>query len=204
MFKKVIFTGLLLTIASLILITSVFRSASPEYVFLPTPPLVLTESESVSNSNIAYYLPYPGILPTNFFWPLKAARDKVWLLITIDKVKKANLLLLYADKRIGMAHELFSNSKPEEGVPSAQKAEQYLKEAFDQQAIVRSAGVDTTDLLTRIAWSSLKHKEVIINISKIAPEDARPYLTEFLNITNDVYESAKAVLSDNSRPVPTY
>ena len=57
-----------------------------------------------------------------------------------------------------MAEELFKAGKPEEGVPAAYKAEQYLEAAYLEQAKIAKKGSDTTDLLTRLALAALKHQ----------------------------------------------
>lgn len=205
MLKNAAVIGAFLVFAFSILITSTLRTANPEYVFSPVPASVLGEMEATksADSRVPYYLPHHGILPSHPLWPIKAARDKAWLAITIDDTKKTNLLLLFADKRIGMAEELFKNRNPEEGVPAAFKAEQYLEEAFNMQVEVAKTGKDTTDLLTRLALAALKHKEILESVSRSAPEEARPHLTQALNIPTNVYEKAKAKLGEQGRPIPS-
>ena len=205
MLKKAALIGALLAFAFAILVTSTLKTANPAYVFSPAQLTVLDQKEATESGNmeVAYYLPHHGILPTHALWPLKAARDKGWLLLTFDTAKKTNLLLLFADKRLGMAKELFEAGKAEEGMPAAYKAEQYLEEAYTEHEKLASTGADTTDFLTRLALASLKHQEVLEGIFLIAPEDARPHLTEVLNKPRSVYERAKAKLGEQNRPIPS-
>lgn len=204
MLKNAALIGALLVFAFSILVTSTLRTANPEYVFSPAPAFVLGEEEATgSGEDVAYYLPYHGILPNHPLWPVKAARDRVWLALTVNDAKRANLLLFFADKRIGMVEELFKEGKPEEGVPAAYKAEQYLEAAYSVQEEIAKDGTDTTDLLTRLALAALKHEEMLEGARVRAPEDARPHLTEALNYTKSVYEKAKAKLGEKNRPIPT-
>ena len=211
MVKNAAVIGALLVFAFSILVTSTLRTATPQYSF-STPPVaeVLGQDPSVDSGQgatgsakpVQYYLPHYGILPTHPLWIVKAVRDRLWLALTINDLKRANLLLLLGDKRIGMANELFSADNAEEGVPAAYKAEQYLEAAFNEEEDIAKSWFDTTDLLTRFALSALKHREVLNAISVKAPDDARPHITEALNITRRVYEGAKARLGERSRPIP--
>ena len=46
---------------------------------------------------VDYFLAYPGMLPDQFIYPVKMLRDKIWLFLTTDPSKRADLLLLNAD-----------------------------------------------------------------------------------------------------------
>ncbi len=58
----------------------------------------LTQVETVD-----YTLPYPGILPDNPLYPLKAFRDRMVSVLIADPVKKSLFNLLQADKRLQSA-----------------------------------------------------------------------------------------------------
>lgn len=195
-----------LVVASLVfgfavLFTSIVRTTSPQYVFSENR----TEQEatpSVSVSEIDYYLPYPGILPDHFLWPVKALRDRVKLFVVIDPVKKAEVALLLADKRVGMARELIRGGKAELGVSTLTKAEKYLKLAFEEEEKARAGGRDTVDLLTRLAKASLKHQEVIESVMQLAPEEARPILVQTMDGYKRVYDRVAQILQEEDVPVP--
>ena len=62
---------------------------------------------------VAYELPFPGkVLPDSPFWVFKVIRDKVWYGLSFSHLKKAELALLFSDKRLGSAKILFE--KPPE------------------------------------------------------------------------------------------
>src|SRR5258706_345152 len=88
-----------LLLAIFILIVSIFRIAEVKYVFSQAPSPTPTSTPKASDIN--YNLPYPGsILSDNILWPLKALRDKVWLAVTVNPSKKADLYLLIADTKL--------------------------------------------------------------------------------------------------------
>ena len=189
-----------------ILTTSIFKSASvPSYAFsLPATPLpqtsVLGESEE---KEINYHLPYPGkIFPDSPFWPVKALRDKVWLLVTRNGGKKAELKLLFADKRLLSAKFLFEKDKPELALTTLNKGERYLDEALTQEEKNRSEGADTSEFLLKLVNASLKHTEVIEEILLIAPSDARPEIIKTGDYAKNAYEKTKQRLQGMGLEAP--
>ena len=80
-----------------------------------------------------YYLPYPGILPDSPFYWVKMARDRVQLWLTPSPLKKAEKLLLYADKRLGAGYSLVDGGKERLGVSTLTKAEKYLERAGEKR-----------------------------------------------------------------------
>jgi len=182
-----------------VLFTSVFRTASVKYEFdstIPTKaPLVLGENEQ----NIDYFLPYPGrVLPDSPAWPLKAMRDRIWLWVTANPTRRAELNLLFADKRLGSAKILFEKNKPEVGLSALTKAEKYLASASNQEIENRKKGSDTTEFLGRLANSSMKHYQVMEEIYKIAPEEAKPTVVQFQDYPKRVYEVARNALLEKA------
>lgn len=141
---------------------------------------------------IDYYLPFGGrILPDHFLWPLKALRDKLWLLVTTDEGKKVELKLLFADKRLVMSQALFESDNPEIAFSTLTKAEKYLKEASDQEEENRKNGLDTKEYLDKLAKASLKHLQVMDSMLLIAPEDAKPGIIATQDIPKAIFEKKR-------------
>src|SRR5258708_29052390 len=106
MLKQFILFSASFSLALVILIVSIFRIAEIKYVFSQAPSPTPTSSPKMADIN--YNLAYPGsILSDNILWPLKALRDRVWLTLTVNPAKKADLYLLIADKRLADAKILF-------------------------------------------------------------------------------------------------
>lgn len=204
MWRKSAVTLSLLIVAFGILFTSVLRTAAVKYEFTGAPESfgegVVLGAESV---DIKYNFAYPGkVLPDSPFWFLKALRDKVWLSVTTNSSREAELKLLFADKRMAMSKILFEREKYEVGYSILTKAEKYLEEASDQEKKNRESGVDTTEFLRSLALASLKHRQVIDEILIIAPEDAKPGIIETKRYSKIVYEKAKHALQERGLDVP--
>lgn len=109
----------------------------------PTPSLDSGASESAQTSPESqlaspqptppgeYFLPYPGLLPDHFLYPVKMVRDRIQLSLASQPEKKFELYLLYANKRIGAAKVLVFGNKQELGIDTAVKAQGYLSKALE-------------------------------------------------------------------------
>ncbi len=111
-----------------------------------------------------YQLAYPGILPDHFLYPLKMIRDRIWLFLTTDSLKKAELLLTYADKRIWAAQMLLDKGKEDLAVTTATKAEKYLEQAAARGEEAKKAGKEADTFLERLSQAAQKHEEVLLNL----------------------------------------
>ena len=201
MLKNFLLFSVSFSLASLILVISIFRLAQVNYVFsqVPTP-------SPVSNSKIVsidYLMPYPGsIKPDNFFWPLKALRDKTWLTVTINPLKKADLELLIADKRVQDAKTLFENNKADLGMSVLTKGEKYLELAQKDERKAKGQGMDTKDFLKKYIMATLKHREILDSLLNIAPEDAKPLIVKAQDYSKKLYNEARDSLNEAGAPVP--
>lgn len=146
-----------------ILASSVVRASVLTPVKTPTPVPTVTAPEV---EEVDYYLPYPGILPDHFLYPIKMVRDRMLLFFTTDPLKKAELLLLLADKRLGAARVLIEGGKEELGITTVTKAEKYLERAVGQAKIARQKSKDASQLLERLTKAILKHEEVLLGLKK--------------------------------------
>lgn len=167
-----------------ILSVSFLRIATPTYTY---SPMVLSEKvESESNIKVDYQLAYQGkIGPDNPLWYAKAIRDRVWYTLTFNPDKKAELNLLFSDKRLNSSIELFKKNKPDLGLITLTKAEKYLESAESKMN-------EDGELARKIGLASLKHREVIENeILPITPEDLRPQVIKTLNYSKEVYTKVK-------------
>lgn len=202
MWKKVLVYVSTLMIAFAILFSSVLRTASVRYE-LGDRNVEQASPISDGNINIDYYLPYPGrVLPDNPFWPLKALRDKVWLLITTKSTRKVELKLLFADKRLGSSDILFRKGKVEEGFSTLTKAEKYLEEASVDEEVLRRRGIDTTELLFRLTKSSLKHYQIMQELLETLPCEVKPLVIESQDYAKKSFERGRNGLLEKALTPP--
>lgn len=193
--------GLVLAVGFVILFISVLRTASVKYEKVsPSTNLKETQSQTI---NIDYDLAYPGpVLPGSPLWILKAGRDKVWLFVTTNDSRKAELLLLFADKRIGAALLLLEADDIENSIAAATKAEKYLEEALHQTEANSTKGIMTNEFYVRLSKASLKHYEVLSQLETQYPDQLRPVISNSKKYPMYVYEQSRNHLLEDGFEAP--
>ncbi len=191
MLKKLLVALPLVLFASAILFISILRVASVKYEY-NGPMNPKKGFLSSLNSQVDYQLPDPGtVLPDSPLWALKVMRDRLWLFITTDPYRKAEMELLFADKRLGSAKILFEQNKPDIGMATLEKGERYLTESADLERVLRGNGSDTHELLDRLTRASLRHYEIMNLMYDSAPDEARPAIIVLEMYPKRVYENAR-------------
>lgn len=200
MFRRIVYILSAFFVASLVLMASVLRTASIKYAFaLPSTP----SPASAQPVLIDYSFAYPGsILPDSPLWFLKAIRDRVWFWMTTDPGKKADLALLFADKRLASAKILFEKNKPSVAFSTLTKGEKYLELAEELGKANMKTGADTVPFWQKLATAALKHREVIDEILKTAPEDAKPGIIQAQDFSKNCFKEARDALNSKGAPVP--
>src|SRR5258706_9333966 len=161
MFKRLLVAIPLILFAFAILFISVLRVAAVRYEYRG-PMSAQKGFLSTLDTKVDYQLPDPGtVLPDNPLWAVKVMRDRLWLFITTDPYQKAEMKLLFADKRLGSAKILFEQNKPDIGMATLEKGERYLTESADAEKTLRTGGSDTKELLDRLTRASLRHYELM-------------------------------------------
>ena len=202
--KKFRMKHLFLILAALIfalgvLVTSVVGTtaqSSSSYQVLPAA----TEAEPSPEATVSpepkvdYYLPYPGILPDSFLYPLKMVRDRIWLWLTTEPVRKSEVLLLFADKRLKAGEALIEGGKEELGLETISKGEKYLEQAIIQAEKAKEAGKETVALYEKLAQASLKHQELLGDLILKVPEQTQAVIQEMMKYSQEGYEKVVGVL----------
>lgn len=167
------------------------------FLLLALPVFYLSnysQSITLTDQKVAYELPYPGILPDHPLYPLKVTRDRVLEFFTRDNLKKANLYLLFSDKRLKMAEYLSKKGKNDLAVTTASKGEKYalkiplLLKSSKQQGVSPDQG-----LVERIRSSNKKHREVLETLLKELPQGEQHRVTEILKINHEIANDLKGL-----------
>jgi hypothetical protein len=201
MFKKILLVSGVFAFAFAILSVSILQSTSISYSFTAqtSESAVLGTEAQVIN----YQMPYAGsVLPDSPFWVLKAARDRVWYLITSSPLRKAELALLFSDKRLMSAETLLENKKPNVAISTLTKGEKYLEVAVADEKIARSQNYDTSVFLARLAVASLKHRQIIESLIPLVPEDGQPIVIKIEDYAKNSYKAASDGLNSKGLPIP--
>lgn len=151
--KKII----ILLISFLFFFSAVVASLAQE-----TPKEDTTSTPS-SVKTIDYTLPYPGLLPDNPLYVLKAIRDRIIEVLISDPIKKANFELLAADKRLNEGVSLFNKGEKNYALAETaiSKGENYFEKGIAQVEKAKKQGIVTAGTSQRFYLASLKHREVI-------------------------------------------
>lgn len=206
--RKIFLAAAGICFASGVLATSVMRTTAQTSPFYKITPMVAGEAiesspEAIPTpSKVDYYLPYPGILPDHFLYPLKMARDRIWLLLTFDPLKKAEVLLLFADKRVGAAKTLIEGGKQRLGVSTLTKAEKYLERAITQAEKAEEKGKDVIPLYEKLAKATLKHEEILTEVMEEVSDEVKPMISESLHYSQEGYKKITAKIKKEERPLP--
>ncbi len=206
MIRKIALVLSTVILAFIILSISILRSSAirPNIdVYSATPKPGLKVDTQEKKIEIMYVMPFPGrILPDSPFWPVKAVRDKVWLGITTNPMKKAELSLLFADKRLMSAYELFKINKPQLAYSTLTKAEKYLEEGSIIEKNERKGGLDTKSFLFTLATASLKHREIIEGMLNTIPDDIKPEVIKAEDYSRNVYKECRDALQSQGVSAP--
>jgi hypothetical protein len=177
-------------IASLILLVSIFRTASVKYVFSQEPS---PSPEKTSDVNIDYDLPEAELTPENLLWPVQAVIDM--------GESSYSEYLENADVRLSSGEKMFNKGKIEEGVAVLQKGEQYLAKSYE--AFVQAED-DNYEFLYTISVASLKHREVLERVLTKSPDDARAVIAKMMDVSKNVYTESGSSLLGSGLDAPEY
>jgi len=148
-----------------------------------------SQSISLSQGKVIYDLPYPGILPDNPLYSLKMIRDRMVDIATRDNTKKAELYLLYSDKRFASAIILANKGKFSLAISSLSKGEKYFSKIPILVSEAKKQGVSPNQsFLYRLKLSNDKHKEIIEDITKQPPQGEEVQFRTILEMNKIIKE----------------
>lgn len=149
----------------------------------PTPP-----------QTVEYTLPYPGILPNNPLYPLKAARDRIVSFFISDPQKRAEFDLLQADKRLQAGLFLLHQEKPEVmlAISTISKGQNYFEEALIATEKAREENEEAVlgDLTDRLVRSARKQHELLTNEEKNAENSRKDDFATLVKRSNGFITNA--------------
>ena len=144
------------------------------FALLMPPAIILAKENSVMDSKssshqdatksaekINYALPYPGILPDNPLYFLKAVRDGIISFVISDPVKKAEFHLLTSDKRISASLLLAEKGKLDLAISTLSKGNNYFHKAMENASAAKKMGKSVDTVLHNMGKSIKKHQEVL-------------------------------------------
>jgi hypothetical protein len=138
------------------------------YFLLIGVPIFADDIQPTSQTvAIDYSFPYPGLLPDNPLYFLKATRDRVVSFFIKDSMKKASFELLQADKRVEAAVLLSKKGSSQTPlvVATFSKGDNYFEEATQSVIKAKSEKKDVASLVGKMQTAAKKYKEVLLTLS---------------------------------------
>jgi hypothetical protein len=189
-----------LILAFVILSVSVMDSIAVNYVFAAATPV---NTPVTTRPEVEYEIPYPGrVRQDSFLWVFKAIRDRIEFISNTNNLKKAELALLYSDKRLLLSRALLEEGKPDMAISALGKGEKYLEIAVKQEELAREKGVDTGKFLSNLATASLKHRQIVEEMVPKVPEDAKPEVIRIADYSKNTYKYSYYLLNSKGLPAP--
>lgn len=159
------------------------------FVLGASSPLVKTSQEKV-----IYNLPYPGLLPDSPLYLAKIVRDRITDFLTRDNLKKAELYLLYSDKRAVMSLLLAHKGKNQLAIDTFAKGEKYfLKIPNLLKSAKKQGGQTPSNFIETLKLSNAKHKELIEELIKILPQGLNQSLAQLSDLNQQVKLEIKSL-----------
>lgn len=170
---KKVFVYLLSTVIFLVLASGAHAQT------IATEPYATNDAKLIT---VSYDLPYPGILPDNPLYFLKALRDNLINIFITDPLKKAEYDLLMADKRLASANALIDKKNYSLSITTLGKSGNYFDQAIQlaQQAKTQNENA-TKGFLDRLYTASEKHQQVIYQMSLRVNKETK-YNLELLQV----------------------
>lgn len=154
---------LLLTVPSL----SFAADSTTDETEMVTPVTTITLSTTPaatatpSMKHVEYDLPYPGLLPDNPLYNIKALRDKIIEILISDPAKKGEFYLLSSDKRFNTGYMLVLKGKNDLGTLYISKSNNYMNMAITQSTLAGAAGKQD---LQKMKIAIKKHEELTTDL----------------------------------------
>lgn len=143
----------------------------------------------MKGETVEYTLPFAGLLPDSPLYPLKVVRDNFWLFFTRDNIKKAEVLLLFSDRKTAASQMLFESGKWEKGVDTMTEAEQNFERMVDMVVLSKSQGVSPDEgFIQKMKLSNTKHRQIIEQLLIAAPQGSRKALEEVMVLNGKLSE----------------
>lgn len=149
-----------------------------------------------------YPLPYPGILPGNPLYQVKMVRDRVFEILIVDPLKKADFYLLQADKRLAAGESLIVKGNAILGEETISKGEKYFGLAIELTKQAKNKRKDTKDLTDRLARSWDKHNEVLTELALNGPKDIIEGINSSQKLLNTTKEKMIKYFNNRSYSLP--
>lgn len=141
-------------------------------------------------------LPSPGITPDSLMYRFKRFIEGVDLFFTFDDVAKAEKHATLAELRLAEAIEMSKRGKPEFVNDLINDYKQSLTQSNELAEIAQQAGRNTTTVRELVAIATSIHIDILEDVLKTVPEQAKPSIQKAAEISKQNNEYALNMLEE--------
>lgn len=145
-------------------------------------------------------LPTPGILPDQpILYFLENLKEEIETFLATDPVKKAEKYLLRASERVAEVQAMIQRGKPELAEKVLIRYDAQLQKGLEKVEVLSSQGVNTDELAQKVAATTLKHQEVLMDVYEKVPAQAKDAIQKALEKSSNGHKQAIKAVSDTKR-----
>lgn len=145
---------------------------------------------------VNYEMPYPGVLPDNPLYILKAIRDRVVSQLINDPIKKAEFSILTSDKRMMAGILLIQKNNDAIGMSTITKGNNYFHQALSDIKKAKGNGREVKPFLEKMKASAQKHEEVLTGLKSQIDKQYKKELDAEIAKNHVFEEDVKFLLKD--------
>jgi hypothetical protein len=166
--KQVTLSAITLIIAIYIPLVTAYAQESK--TAMPTGGLI----PSAVPTPIDYQLPYPGMLPDNPLYFLKAFRDNLTAFFLSKPIDKANFDLLQSDKNVQASYLLLTQQQGKTLLvfQTFSQAQDYFDNAILQAQNAKKQGYSTKDFANKLSNANQKHEQILGAIAQTTHQES--------------------------------
>ena len=144
-------------------------------------------------------LPEPGLLPDSPFYFLKSWTEGIGTLFTFGDVAKTERFINLSEKRLAEAQALVEKGKPEIAERAIIRYQEHLNLALAKAEKAKTKGLDTDEVLAKVAEATLKHQVVLADVYERVPEQAKSAIEQAMQAGMRGHEEALKAVSGQKR-----
>lgn len=167
-----------------------------KFIVLPLLILLLAGGAAYAQTED---LPNPGLLPDSPFYFLKGWVEGIGTFFTFGDLAKAGRFSHLAEVRLAEAKALVEKGKPEIAEEPILRYQDQLEAALTKASEAKAKGLDTDEVLAKVAESTLKHQAVLADVYEKVPEQAKAAIERAMQAGMRGHEEALKAISGEKR-----
>ncbi|NQV93339.1 hypothetical protein HQ403_02470 [Candidatus Kaiserbacteria bacterium] len=161
------------------------------------PALAIFLFAGVVQAQTEDILPNAGMLPDSPFYFLERLTEGVTIFFTFGDKAKAERLFKQSEERLAEVQALVNKDKSEKAEKIIERYQEKIAKAIERAKRAREKNEDVDDILEHIAEATSRHQEVLGDVYKKAPEDAKEAIKHALEMSSKGYDSVLQAISED-------